>query len=70
MSEWRDISTAPRDGTKILLGWPGVINMGRGDVRGFYALNTATYFHPEQPTHWHALPDPPASGVDPKGNAE
>jgi len=41
--------------------------MGRRDTRGFYAINSAIYFRPEQPTHWMPLPEPPR---DPQTTAE
>ena len=58
---WQPISTAPKDGTKVLVGWPGVTNMGRysSDYGGFIAVNSGVYFYPEQPTCWQPLPAPP-----------
>jgi hypothetical protein len=50
MTEWRDISTAPRDGTRVLIvggNWlAAVIASADGKLWG-------------QPTHWRPLPLPP-----------
>jgi len=62
--DWRPIETAPRDGTRVMLGWPG------GGVRyGFYLNNTnwkgwrgpsmELPFPSPPPTHWMPLPAPP-----------
>lgn len=62
--DWRDITTAPKDGTEILVcdlrGWRCVASWDshvfRGEVAGWrdgqcYSVN---------PTHWQPLPSPPA----------
>lgn len=74
MSDWRDIATAPTDGSDILLYWrvdvPGEgqiisIDMCFFDAGGFVLAcecNTGTYGSQRwQPgyTHWMPLPDPP-----------
>lgn len=68
MTAWRDISTAPKDGTRILLTAP------YGDVPGnwigvgaFYCAawrddRTYVLFGP---THWMPLPPPPKSPTAP-----
>jgi hypothetical protein len=74
--EWRPIETAPKDGTRVMLGWPG------GGVRyGFYLNNTnwkgwrgpsmELPFPSPPPTHWVPLPPPPqtSQGEKPKGDA-
>lgn len=74
MSEWRDISTAPVDGTAIL------IKVAAGVVEAWYdkprhtpsyedpddwtgnqwvALDDTLQFESGEPTHWMPLPDPP-----------
>lgn len=63
-TQWQDIASAPQ-GQKVLLGWSqsSVINMGRRDGKGSYAINSGSYFAPEQPDVWAPLPEPPeASG--------
>jgi hypothetical protein len=68
--EWQPIETAPKDGTRVILGWPG------GGVRyGFYLDNSHTSgpwagwrgpsmelpFPSPPPTHWQPLPAPPSA---------
>ena len=64
MSDWQDISTAPKDGTRLLL-W----------MREWAAPSTGQYYGESsgwgmfwdgamyrfQPTHWMPLPAPPHS---------
>jgi hypothetical protein len=64
--KWQDISTAPKDGTQILIGgtnWRGKFFMADAIWRDGWML-----FHPDEddytaeshnPTHWHPLPAPP-----------
>lgn len=67
MSEWRDISTAPRDGTPILIGCskPGFYprSCWWSDYFDSWVVRedegSATYLHSEYVTHWMPLPDPP-----------
>ncbi len=60
MSEWQDISTAPKDGTKVLCYTiKGVIIMhwhqpGNPTARAFWTGEKSV-----QPTHWMPLPEPP-----------
>lgn len=60
--DWKSMETAPKDGTKVLVGWPGIINMGRYDSYNalWFCSGSGKHFLPEQPTHWMPLPDPPA----------
>lgn len=62
MSEWRPIESAPKDGRRIIVGWPGVTgNTGyySQGQRAFCDRMTRRPYFPEQPTHWWPLPDPP-----------
>lgn len=74
MSEWRDIKTAPKDGSAILLFVPDkpVRDMWRGhvfdDPRFCVGYWRTWYSQPEwgnrndahfNPTHWMPLPEPP-----------
>lgn len=68
MSEWKPIETAPRDGTKVLLGRfsKGCEHDGRIRVDWWRTHMKAGYtgfghFNPEYwpPTHWMPLPEPP-----------
>jgi hypothetical protein len=63
---WQPIETAPQDGTRVILGWPG------GGVRyGFYLRNKEWQgwrgpsmelpFPSPPPTHWQPLPAPPSA---------
>ena len=72
MTQWKDIDTAPTDGTAILL-WPySYANIWRGRanaevILGFYNEESDSWFNPEErtafePTHWMPLPEPPAEG--------
>jgi hypothetical protein len=70
-SPWRDIATAPLDGTRVLLAWEGQ----PGVMIGFYGPKLSTYgvnygdawgngemWRDEakpQPTHWMPLPKAP-----------
>jgi hypothetical protein len=72
MSEWQPIETAPKDGTKILLGYfPDPVYEGASVMRswevafwhgihrkwcGRELLNSEGYF---SPTHWMPLPEYP-----------
>jgi hypothetical protein len=73
MSEWKPIETAPKNGTRILLGrfksdcpmngrcavdWWSLPEDGRGWI-GFGKFNP-TYW---PPTHWMPLPPPPESNT-------
>jgi hypothetical protein len=65
---WQDISTAPRDGTRVLLAWDGT-------RVGYYLDNSKTShpwegwkvpsmekWPPGKPTHWQPLPPTRAQG--------
>lgn len=70
MSEWRDISEAPRDGTEILVCGP--LKTGRTYLEvqkwfrsehhkdgGFWPV--VWMQNCEEPTHWQLLPEPPSA---------
>lgn len=64
MTEWQDISTAPRDGGVEILGY-GPRFMGRGhymETMHFYDGSWSVEYRRgfDAPTHWMPLPDPPA----------
>ena len=61
VSEWQPISTAPDDGTRVLLvnplGWVGSGEFKDGfQGPGFYFEGNTLKSHP---THWQYLPPPP-----------
>ena len=71
---WRPISTAPQDGTHVLV-WDGTYAIGAwfsrgwGEAAGWYVPNPAApdermWLHGDcgcdlNPTHWQPLPSPP-----------
>ena len=64
MSEWQPISTAPRDGTRVLLGysegdWIGAWVSYSTVSNGGYRLTFDEMFDGVEPTHWAPLPEPP-----------
>jgi uncharacterized protein (DUF2237 family) len=60
---WQDISTAPKDGTRILLYRPGngwcVVIAWWSESAGAYG-DYAGFF--KDATHWMPLPSPPEAG--------
>lgn len=65
---WRDISTAPRDGTEVLVAMPsGALTVARWQVDRRYTAGGVWYHAPfalPQPTHWMPLPDPPETTTE------
>lgn len=66
---WLDISTAPRDGTEILVVFStGVMAVRRWhrDLRskagGYWVSGNYRFF--AEPTHWMPLPDPPVTTTE------
>jgi len=56
MSEWKDISTVPKDGTSVLLyGGDWVYEAYWLDVIGWYTAQPDG----DNPTHWQPVPEPP-----------
>jgi len=78
LSGWRDIETAPKDGS-VFLAWPGEMEACNA------AVPTSWYVHPSvqgwvtdaydcgeyefNPTHWMPLPAPPSLPADGTGRA-
>ena len=72
-TEWQPIETAPKDGSKILLGWFLEGGGGGPEVAfwhdidktwcGRVLLKAEGYF---SPTHWMSLPAPPSSNATEK----
>lgn len=69
---WQDISTAPKDGTNVLLWWPFWCK-GRPTI-GWFGLNgIRQWVAPETlegdgdpPTYWMPLPPPPVAEPEPR----
>jgi len=70
MGEWRNIDTAPKDGSEVILGARGTVWSGywenqpnHWDETGWYEEDARQghYYHrhPGQPSHWQPFPDPP-----------
>ena len=77
MASWLLISGAPRDGTEIILGEPKVTWSGywentpnHWDEIGWQAEDARQghfmHRHPEEPTHFQLLPEPPMPSMPPK----
>lgn len=68
MSDWRDIETAPKDGTRILVARNGIVF----DTKWHKCITYRTG-EPDEitqgwqcgaaPTHWMPLPAPPTEGA-------
>ena len=65
---WRDISSAPKDGTEIILFGPQYQGEPPHRLMWFaawdnsldmWALEGETIASPDWPTHWQPLPNPP-----------
>lgn len=65
---WQDISTAPKDGTEILVGGGNCpyVHVNRFFNRGIPEISKKVYLRGlgdnEQPTHWQPLPAAPTHG--------
>lgn len=59
MSEWQDIKTAPKDGTRVLV-WDAELRMcfACSFEYGIWQTGVWTGRHPKV-THWQPLPPPP-----------
>ena len=81
---WRDIASAPKDGTEILLYGPGVLlSDGRTsmyaraqhvgwahEVDGHFEWATRDPCVTCRPTHWRPLPEPPSAMLAAAGGRE
>lgn len=73
-TEWQPIETAPKDGTKVLLFFPGPFNdtLENGIVTGQWTGNTESWWlssiwasssaH-QDPTYWASLPSRPKAAI-------
>ncbi|UXO93952.1 hypothetical protein Pan3_30 [Pseudanabaena phage Pan3] len=67
---WRDIETAPRDGTRVTVGSTDGWVVGDAywceEDESWRELNnhpTDVWGWPIEPTHWQPLPPPPEEGL-------
>ena len=74
---WQDISTAPKDGTRLLLCYssPQMASGALPVLSGHWSLISDCWFSPItdariNPTHWQPLPAPPASSLIAKGEGK
>lgn len=63
MPAWQPISTAPKDGTEVLLFGPKYDGGTYQDVCGFYHRRWPVVWMEGfgEPSHWMPLPEPPTS---------
>jgi hypothetical protein len=65
VSEWRPIDSAPRDGTRVILGWDSGepsrfgFHQRNADWKGWRATSLEIGFPKKPPTHWQPMPTPP-----------
>ena len=65
-ARWQPIETAPKDGTRVLLYWHGIVKLGwfgpasRIDRGACWRTNTTEGGPSATPSHWMPLPHPPA----------
>lgn len=71
MSDWQPIETAPKDGRQFLMvrfGWEAqptynVVYFDEEHPNYPWAIQDSdTAYHPDFPTHWMPLPEPPQEG--------
>ena len=69
---WEDISTAPKDETRVLIFRPSDFEEDRvfhaqQDAEGYWFIHDGKHDHSlrgDQPTHWMPLPPPPSVSID------
>jgi hypothetical protein len=69
MSDWQEMETAPKDGTRMLgCFWPsGIAIFKRHDCGGRYETwVTDEGFPCKPPRHWMPLPEPPSAALERK----
>ncbi len=59
MSEWRDISTAPKDGTEVLVFIPRRLGALYAAASNPTGVQWWSRLGEVKPTHWMPLPSPP-----------
>ena len=66
---WRPIRTAPKDGTRLLLGGDNWVNIGyfstvcnRWIASECFPGESEEMYTLDDPTHWMPLPEPPSGG--------
>lgn len=63
MSEWKPITTAPKDGRKVLLGNPAIVGSGHywQSANRRYPRERWVWdgWPQHEPTKWQPLPEPP-----------
>src|SRR5258706_1141095 len=57
--DWQLIETAPKDGTRALLGHIGVVRGVARCIKSYWQYEAAGFWI-DEPTHWMPLPEPPA----------
>lgn len=68
MTGWRDIASAPRDGTEILLAtdngfmFVAFYDDTPGNRTHVWQTADGVCYHRDLPTHWMPLPLPPTNG--------
>ena len=71
MGEWQPIESAPKDGTRILLGYFGDAEHMSGAIAVGHVFQwermpkalVASWLYGVEPTHWASLPSPPESAA-------
>jgi hypothetical protein len=71
-NEWRDIESAPKDGTRVWLWWDGKLRLAHwheaenppsigGRFANWLTDDKGSVSAVTKPSHWMPLPDPPSS---------